>query len=188
MVLGTTIAKAQENKTSIIAGYSTAKLKFKMSAPEFDENNTQTTDANGFFVGLTQEIGITSKYSFKPGILYTNLTSDGAEEDDNKIEYLQIPLLFNYYANEKIFLSAGPKVDFLLEDEDLNDFKKTSFAIGFGIGFQLSEKLDIIANYSIQLSDSLKSEFEDDLSNDFGTEINASVKQNFLNIGLAYNF
>ena len=187
VVLGTFTAKAQESKTSITAGYSTVKLKVKISASEFDESNSESVSGNGFFIGLTREVNINSKYSFKPGILYTQLTPEDSDDDD-KLEYLQIPLFFNYYPNEKVFLTAGPKIDYLLEEEDVDGYRKISFALGLGIGFELSEKLDLIANYSIQLSDSLGDEYDNDISNGLGTNVNASLKQNFLNIGLAYNF
>ena len=187
LVLGTNFAKAQERKTSFIAGYSTVQLKVKISASEFDENSSETADANGFFIGLSQEIIINSKYSFKPSFLYTNLTSE-EYDDDEKIKYLQIPVLFNYYPNEKVYLSAGPKVDILLEDEDVDGYRKVSLALGLGIGFELSEKIDLIANYSLQLTDSLSNKFDEDISNELGTDVSASLKQKFLNIGLAYNF
>ncbi|MGY5354739.1 outer membrane beta-barrel protein [Wenyingzhuangia sp. IMCC45467] len=187
LVLGTNFAKAQEDKTSISAGYTSVKLKLKLNIPDYDVSETESMDATGFFVGLMREIQINSKYSFTPGVIYTNLSSD-EDDDDEKIEYIQIPFLFNYYPNEKVFLSAGPKVDFLIEDQTEDGFHKISLALGLGIGFELSSKLNIIANYSIQLSDSLGDEFDDNLSSEANTDVNATLKQNFFNIGLAYNF
>ena len=186
LVLGTNFAKAQESKTSITAGYTNVNLKAKVRISEYDEISTESTDGGGFFIGITREINISDKFSFKPGILYTNTLLD--ESDDDKFEHLQIPFYFNYYANEKIFLSAGPKIDYLLENDFNENYNKISLALGIGIGFELSPRFDLIANYSFQITNSLSKDFTDEMSNELGTDVNASLKQNFLNIGLAYNF
>ncbi|MDB4297705.1 porin family protein [Flavobacteriaceae bacterium] len=182
-VLGMLSANAQDANTSIVAGYTASTMTAEVEVS--GNNGSADMDASGFFVGLTHDIAINDEYTFTPGIIYTSTEFD---DMDDKIETLQIPLFIKRNLNDKFALLAGPKLDYILntessEDEFVNDL---ALALGLGLEFNITEQIALVANYSFQLTNSLTSEGEEATLGSVSGD--ASVKFNYLNIGLAYKF
>ncbi|WP_010135083.1 outer membrane beta-barrel protein [Ochrovirga pacifica] len=187
-VLGISTAQSQENKTSLIAGYTNANLKSKVEA--FDETESENIKSNGFFVGLTHQIDLSNQVSFVPGFIYTQVKAEEADESDN---YIQVPLFLRYRVADKIAFLAGPKFEYLTNlDEELEDYiNELSFGLGLGVEITIIEHLSFLANYSFQLNNSYTEDFEKEVASQAGissSELDITAKHQFINLGLAYKF
>lgn len=185
LVLGTAIASAQQNNSSIFFGYTNVETKLKMTAQ--GESESESVKAPGFFIGVTEEIPINEITSFKPSFIYTNFEFENAGE---KTSAIQVPLFIKYRVSERFALLGGPKLDYLLnttgsDDDYINDL---SIALGLGLEMALNDKIYLIANYSIQLSNTLTKQAQEEISDDLNVNIDITQKQNYLNLGLAYKF
>jgi hypothetical protein len=109
--------------------------------------------------GLVAEFETSSNTSIQPEISYSSqgFHFDGGlvggingpilDEDNYKLDYLNIPIVFKYYINDEFSFETGPQVGFLLssktengtvDSDDLNDNLTTAsfdFVVGFGYKF-----------------------------------------------------
>lgn len=130
----------------------------------------------GFQVGGFVDIKITDKFSFQPELLYSTqgskfdllLDLNGMEyktENTFKIAYVNIPLMFKFYATNKFILEAGPQIGFLTSSkikvnverqsvtQDLdNVFKSVDFGLNFGAGYDFTKNVSGGIRYNVGLS------------------------------------
>ena len=124
-------------------GVNGAKMKFGLVAgAEFGYN-------------FTEQIGLTA------GLLYSMQGSGVKNSDDKwKTDYLNIPVLLNFYAAPGFAIKAGVQPGFMMSakagDLDMKDYcEKFDLSIPLGLSYEISDFV-IDARYNLGLSNILK--------------------------------
>jgi opacity protein-like surface antigen len=111
---------------------------------------------------------LNSKWSIQPELLYSGQGQQFMYQNREwtlALNYLQIPVMFQYHPIEKLYLEFGPQLGFLLaannkDDGDKievdGDFKKIDFGLGFGLGIHATRNLGFYARYNLGLTDIYK--------------------------------
>jgi len=114
-----------------------------------------------FHFGIVSEFTISEKFSIQPELLYS---AQGTKADDEelKLNYLNIPVLAKYYLAEGLSLEAGPQIGLLLsaktefdgaDEEDIEDlFRDIDFGVNFGLGYKLDNGLNFSARYYLGIA------------------------------------
>jgi hypothetical protein len=112
-----------------------------------NDNNVNFDARTSFHLGMLLHFHVTSNFAVQPELLYS---SQGAKYNTGngdvnlKLEYANVPVMFQYMFDNGFRLEAGPQVGFLTnakaelngEDADVKDnFKTVDFAIGVGVGY-----------------------------------------------------
>ncbi|UJF29208.1 PorT family protein [Kaistella sp. 97-N-M2] len=161
----------------------------------------------GFNAGVFLNAPIATNFSIQPEVLYNNLGSkvtltDFDINNDNytaeyarHLDYISVPVMFQYNATPSFYLEAGPQFSFLIDardkykstkngsttDSDTRDlntdsFNTFDFGVGLGAGYWITPKFGINARYNAGFTDIYKENNGD------------SVKNNNFQVGLAYKF
>ena len=156
----------------------------------------------GFHVGGFVEIKIADKFSIQPELLYSTQGSkfdmivdiDGTDyntENTIKLAYINIPVMFKYYATEKFSLEAGPQIGFLVDSklevnvlgqsvtQDGKDlFESVDFGLNLGAGYDITKNISVGVRYNLGLANVAKTE---DGSND-------TIKNSVFSLSVGYKF
>lgn len=143
----------------------------------------------GFNAGGFVEIKFSEKFALQPEILYStqgakvdnfNLDVDGIGTVNADVAfnfaYINVPVMFKYFAAEKFSLEAGPQIGFLVSAEtktkvdgygsskvDIKDnFESIDFGLNLGAGYDFTENLSVGARYNLGLANIAKTEEGDD--------------------------
>lgn len=204
MIATMAVSQAQDTKNTknpaVKFGLKTG-LNYSSASIEREFSN----DVNprvGLFAGIFTNIRLSSKLSFQPEVLYSTQgynekynTSFGNRDTDVKLNYVNIPLEFQYKIMEKLYIETGPQIGFLLSakaddtyssiftnttTEQKNvDIKKDSnkhmISYTFGAGYSITNNLSASLRYNLGVTQ-------------IDTSSEISVKNNVLQIGLGYNF
>lgn len=104
-----------------------------------------------FGFDFTENMGVTA------GLLYTMQGTKPKNADYNEnLDYLNIPVLFNYYIIPGLAVKAGVQPGFLVrakyDDEDIKDlYKKVDFSIPIGVSYEFSDFV-VDARYNLGLT------------------------------------
>lgn len=192
-----------------LANAQTAKFGIKggMNISDWagDTEGLDVKSKIGFNIGGFAEIKLSDKFAIQPELLYS---SQGMRVDDFETEvdgvgfvtadmkfnlsYINIPVMFKYYAAEKFNIEAGPQIGFLTSaklktkvegygssDVDVKDnFESVDFGLNFGAGFDFTEHFFANVRYNLGLSNIAKTEPGED------AKINNSVFS--LNVGYKF--
>ncbi|MBS7232294.1 PorT family protein [Flavobacterium psychroterrae] len=143
----------------------------------------------GFNVGVFVEIKLLKNFSIQPEILYSQqgakLKYAGNFYDGNNYQYyktklmynlgyINVPIMFKYYAIEKLAIEAGPQIGFLVSangktkvnglntDISIKDFYKTiDFGLNLGAVYDFTKNISVGARYNLGLSNIIKTEAEE---------------------------
>src|SRR6185436_19806779 len=110
---------------------------------------------------------INKNWCFQPELLYSGEGQryfSGGDEHTLALDYLQLPLMIQYYPVPNIYLEAGPQVGVLLSAADKvdgleghsnvkGDFSSAQVAIGLGAGIKASEQILFYGRYNFGLTD-----------------------------------
>lgn len=101
--------------------------------------------ALGFVAGVEAKNQLTEKFALSAGILYANKGTKG-ENADKKVnmDYINVPLLANYYVAPGLAIKAGVQPGFLVRAKyDGNDIKdgceKFDLCIPVGLSYEISD-------------------------------------------------
>jgi hypothetical protein len=153
----------------------------------------QSDSKFNFTAGLFAEFPLTEKIGIQPEFIFSGqgykfMADDGAGlnvEWKQKLTYVNIPVLVNYYVAENFYLQAGPYLGFLtnaelnvsgtlgiLGGDNQEDFQGTDFGVAIGAGFKVN-KVNLGLRYQMGMSD---------------IETDGSLKNRVLNVYLGYRF
>ena len=111
---------------------------------------------------------INKNWCFQPELLYSGEGQryfTNGDEHTLALDYLQVPLMIQYYPVPNIYVEAGPQVGLLLsaqdkingiEEENTNakrDFSTAQVAMGLGAGVKVSEQIIFYGRYNFGLTD-----------------------------------
>jgi len=158
----------------------------------------------GLHIGGFAEFMLSESFAFQPELLYSMQGYKFEEseefmgvsvnyEEKIKLNYINVPLIFKYYATESLAIEAGPQVGFLMsanaefeasgggesESDDI-DIKEAYKSLDYGLNVGLSYTLDMGvmfgARYYYGLADI------DDTSDDF------DEKNSVIQVSVGYKF
>lgn len=161
----------------------------------------------GFNGGVFANIPLASSFSIQPEVLYNNLGSKVTLTDVNigsnnytaeyarHLDYISVPLMFQYNFVPNFYLEAGPEFSFLVDARDkykstkngsttgaesysLNkdNFNTFNFGIGIGAGYYFTDNIGLTARYVAGATDIYKNNNGD------------AVRNNNFQVGLAFKF
>jgi len=191
------IANAQKAQFGLKGGINVANQNFSV------EGGFPTPSSIiGFHIGGFVEIKMSDKFAIQPEILYSTQGSkfdmtiydSGFEyytKNTFKLGYINIPVMFKYYAAKKIALEAGPQIGFLTSSkietavfgesvtQNAKDlFETIDFGLIFGAGFDITNKLSAGIRYNVGLANIAKTDGNSD----------ESIKNNVFSVSLGYKF
>lgn len=118
--------------------------------------------------GLFLHHTINKNWCFQPEILFSGegqrYFSDG-QEHTLALNYLQVPLMIQYYPVPNIYFEAGPQFGVIVSARDKvegfdephmnvkEDFSSGQVALGIGAGLKASEKIIFYGRYNFGLTD-----------------------------------
>lgn len=156
--LGSSVALAQGFHIGIKGGADINKIDGKSFKDEF---------SFGYNVGGFAEIGITPKFGIQPEVLFSQVNVDTSSTFSSvyafnniskvKLQYLKIPLLFNYKPNRFVAIQLGPQYGINLDKNSnlfqngKNAFKTGDFSMLGGLQIEIL-KLRIYARYAVGLN------------------------------------
>lgn len=141
---------------------------YNLAAVSFDEDS-ETGQRHGFHIGFYGESFLTESIALQVELMYSQ---QGYEIEDNggtftqKLDYINMPLMFKMYPDENFFLEVGPQVGLAISHEEEFDsnfnlfdtsqeFDPSSFdwGVNFGGGFKTDSGVSLGVRYHLGLGD-----------------------------------
>ncbi|MDR4954173.1 porin family protein [Chryseobacterium sp. ES2] len=193
-----TFAFAQSTSTSTEAttpSTSSSKIKFGLKAGLNVSNlsNMNMNSKAGFYGGVFVNIPVAKDFSIQPEVLYSAVGAKekGGSNAKLNLEYLSVPVMFQYKALPNFYVEAGPQFNFLI-DARLKKSESTSllkngtqsfdFGIGLGAGYYITKNIGINVRYTAGLSDIVKTKYH------YGYDREGSVRNGVFQVGVNYKF
>jgi len=190
------LTNAQKAQFGLKGGLNVANQNFSVNG--FPSASSRI----GFHIGGFVEVKISDKFAIQPELLYStqgskfNMTVNDSGTDYNtenvfKLAYLNIPVMFKYYAAEKFSLEAGPQIGFLTSSkldvsvvgktvsQNAKDlFESVDFGLNLGAGYDFTKKISAGVRYNFGLANVAKTEKGDD----------SNIKNRVFSASLGYRF
>jgi hypothetical protein len=135
-------------------------------------NFSSVTDLNGKdrvsgHGGIFLHSELNRHWCIQPELLYSaqgekSFTENGVKNDLN-LNYLQLPVMFQYFATKSFYIEAGPQVGYLLqanrESSEENkasvkdNYKKVDVGINAGVGVWATRNIGFYGRYNLGLMD-----------------------------------
>ncbi len=146
-----------------------------------------TSSKIGFNGGVFMNAPLAANFSIQPELLYNGKGAkyDGPGDISINMDYISIPVMFQYNATPMFYLEAGPEFGFLVSanlkgggaSEDVKELLQGfDVGIGLGAGYYFIPQFGITARYVAGITDVLKDNPGD------------ASRNNVFQIGLAYRF
>lgn len=157
--------------------------------------NVNSKSKVGFNVGVFANLPIAESFSIQPELLYNALGTKLTGEDELgnedaltwNLDYLSLPVMFQYNATPAFYLEAGPQFSYLLSsklkyndnatDNDTDGMNKFDVGVGIGAGYWITPNFGVNARYIAGFTDIVEDNPTDNM-----------LKNNNLQVGLAYKF
>jgi len=155
MMIGT--VSAQHVNLGIKAGLNIFNVK--------DDNESNYDPKTGLNIGLLGHVHLSKQWALQPELVFSGqgakYTTSGTETK-LKLNYLNVPILFQYMFDNGFRIEAGPQVGFLLSAKteandvtvDVKDqLKGTDLGLGFGLGYiHVPSGFGVDARYNMGLT------------------------------------
>lgn len=178
------------------------KAGMNVSSLSTEEGLDDQKSKIGFNAGVFMNAPLAENFSIQPELLYSqygdkaNATIAGNEYSyARNLDYVTIPVMFQYNATPSFYLEAGPEFGLLVSaknkvknetsgqtitesdnyKDDLNGF---NFGVGLGAGYYFTPNVGLTARYVAGFTDIYKD----------GQNSGDAVKNNVFQVGLAYKF
>ena len=160
LIMGIVVLTAGAQNTLHETGSFTIQPKIGIGSGHISgswEGGGEAKGKTGFLGGVEAEYYLGSKFSAALGVNYAEQgwTMEYAGDSDEKVKlnYVNGPLVANYYVSEGLALKAGVQMGFLTSakgnDTDIKDrCKSTAFSIPVGISYEF-ENIVVDARYNI---------------------------------------
>jgi opacity protein-like surface antigen len=115
----------------------------------------------GFQVGGFAEIKVIERLSIQPEVLFS---TQGAKFDggslgdfDDKLNYINIPVLAKFYITKQFTVEGGPQLGFLVSaksdgHDSKDNFKSVDTGFNFGAGYNFTDNVSVNLRYTVGLS------------------------------------
>lgn len=158
--------KDQKNTRNFFGG-----IHLGMNATQIDGDGFSGYDKIGWSTGVSLNIFFNSQYGLEFSIIYAEKGAINRQTFDDpyagvgitnyeaKVNYVELPVLFNYYLNKRVVVMAGPTLNLLVKEEEFFPYpiQSTDHEPGFeritadftlGAKYNLWSNLYISARYS----------------------------------------
>ncbi|WPR70824.1 porin family protein [Flavobacterium sp. NG2] len=149
----------EKSNVGIKGGYNLAAVNF--------DGDGETDQRHGFHIGLYGESFVSDNFAIQPEIMFSQqgyVINNGNEKFTQKLNYINIPLMFKAYPADNFFLEVGPQVGLAVthKEEYSNGFlssnneydpKKFDWGMNFGTGIKSNSGLSIGVRYHLGLGD-----------------------------------
>jgi hypothetical protein len=155
---------AQENSNDkshvgIKGGYNLAAVNF--------DGDGETDQRHGFHIGLYGESFISDNFAIQPEIMFSQQgyeIKNGNSKFTQKLNYINMPLMFKAYPADNFFLEVGPQIGFavthkeeysgtLFSGTQEYDPNKFDWGMNFGAGIKSDSGFSIGVRYHLGLGD-----------------------------------
>jgi hypothetical protein len=152
---------AQEFRFGFLAGFDFTRIHniWGMNVHEYGRYDPMVSfNINGYIGFKSSEFW---GFSFEPGFIQKGGILENKylfQEQRQRVEnnYIQLPVLADFYLTQKVFLSVGPEFAFWLNSpSNGNKFEVSGLA---GLNYQITKKIDVGLRYSHALTYSVKTE------------------------------
>lgn len=147
----------------------------------FGGDEVENEDLNskfGLHIGGLVNFSVSEKFKVQPEVVFSiqgSKQTDGTDELNWNFNYLNIPIMAQFYVSNGFFLETGPQIGFNLKAEikdeesgttfDLDDeIKSTDISWGLGAGYKTASGFGFGARYNLGLS-SIAEESDVDIKN-----------------------
>jgi opacity protein-like surface antigen len=165
-----------------------------------DEGFDDTKSKVGYYAGVFMNVPVSESFSIQPEVLYNNLGSKVSStvlgttySSTLNLDYVAVPVMFQYKATPQFYLEAGPEFGFLVNAKqkfddgssstvtelDKEDFNSFNMGVGLGLGFDISKNVGLNARYVAGFSD---------ITKESGPAADAKNKNNAFQVGLNIKF
>ena len=126
------------------------------------DDNVVYDQITGFHVGLLGHIHLDKQWAVQPELVYSTQGAKIAGVEQ-KLDYINIPVLLQFMFDNGFRLQAGPQLGLLVGADNKNDFNTTDLGIGLGISYVVPSTgfgIDVRYNHglsNINKSDAVKS-------------------------------
>jgi len=103
-----------------------------------NDNNTKYDPRIGYHFGILGHIHFNKRFAFQPEIVYSAQGAKYTNENGvvkYNLDYINVPVLFQYMFNNGFRLQAGPQVGFLIRATNKNDLKPIDFGASIGASY-----------------------------------------------------
>ena len=186
-----------------------------------DDGYEDSKSKAGFYGGVFMNAPLSEQFSIQPEVLYSQM---GAKTVDNatvlgttvknsatlNLNYITVPVMFQFKATPNFYIEAGPEFGFLVSakakgdrttttsggsstttsysSEDIKDnFSGFNMGAGLGLGFNITNNFGINARYVAGFTDINKKNDGSDGTTSTGNSNNKN-RNNTFQVGLAYKF
>lgn len=163
-IAGLGTANAQKAKFGAVAGFHNLSIRASNSGI------SASADGSGFYAGFFGEFTLSETLNLQPEIQFASSYNDG--EAGNQIV---LPVMLKYFVAEEFNLQVGPQFDFALDSGP--GVKSLGVALGFGAGYDFSDKFFASGRYALGLNNRLEN-----------APSGTTVKFNTIQIGVGYRF
>lgn len=145
LFIATFTTTAQDFSYGVIGGVNFSGIN-NLGGSDFEGNRV------GFHVGGVGEWSFAENWSYEASLLYSQegekFDNEVGTETDVRLQYLNIPVQFKYYAFGDFSIHFGPQIGFLLKGDvavgdadsvEIEETVNTNFAGTAGIGYDLRE-------------------------------------------------
>ena len=149
------------------------------------KGDERVTGHGGFFLHST----LNDHWCIQPELLYSAQGQKFGDENSSKnvlaLDYVQLPVMLQYYPAKKVYLEAGPQVGLLVNAkiEGPNDGNKTNvkdnyrkgdFGVNVGLGINATKNIGIYGRYNFGAIDITKS--DDNYRQNRDLQIGAAIR------------
>lgn len=138
-------------------------IKAGINASNFNGDVNNNKMRNGLHIGMVSEIIVNDKISIQPELLFSAQgykNEDPAVYGKSKFDYVILPVLFKYYAMDKLSIEAGPQVGFLVNsfNRDNNGNTKienqnvVDFGVDLGLGYEIYNGIFFQGRYNLGIT------------------------------------
>ena len=138
-----------QSKYGVRAGLNVSNLDYE-PGPLFGN-----THRNGFAIGFFAEYGLSESFSISPEIQFS---AEGAKEEEHRLDYIQLPVLFKYHFGDKLSLGAGPMFG-LKAWEHEDGYNNFAFSVLGGIEYVITDMFFVDVRYHYGLSNVIDEDF-----------------------------
>lgn len=184
-----------------------AKAGMNVSSMSKDEGLSDQGSKIGFHAGVFMNAPLAANFSIQPELIFTQygekydytvpatpISNETRFSGATHLNYVAVPVMFQYNATPSFYLEAGPEFGLLVNAKDkyknettgetiseTGDFKDDlngfNFGLGLGAGYYFTENIGVTARYVAGFTDIAKDRQAGD-----------AVKNNAFQVGLAYKF
>jgi hypothetical protein len=112
-----------------------------------NDNNVEFDNSVGFHLGLLAHIHLADHFAMQPELVFSTQGANytiGSTDGELNLDYINLPLMFQYMFDNGFRLQAGPQVGFLINakskfgsvnSEVKNNFSNVDLGIGAGMSY-----------------------------------------------------